>query len=320
MNEPLATIKRNLFFDEEFPLAVICSCDSSRKINDSIRFRREFWKIAFIAAGDGELLLGRAAYPIQPGTVMLIHPGARTTYRMKQDSIVVYNIVFDPKIIFRELKELPDKFRFFSIFDADFRQEEKQEAACCYVHAASHAAGQTVKALYREYEKNQSNRNAMLKLKLLELLILLSREGEKNLRMLRHEAIVDYVDRMLEEHFREPLSVANLAASVGVTPNHLSRVYRAVRQGGIAARLKMLRLTAATQELKRGNRSIFAIANRCGFNDLSYFHRAFFATFHCTPGEYRNEPVSCKKKETGVSYKKTMSGKGVRLRTPREGN
>ena len=48
-----------------------------------------------------------------------------------------------------------------------------------------------------------------------------------------------------------------------------------------------LKLKNAAQELIGTDHSVTAIAYACGFNNLAYFHTAFSARYHTTPGKYR---------------------------------
>lgn len=68
---------------------------------------------------------------------------------------------------------------------------------------------------------------------------------------------------------------------------HVSRSMR--RFYGISPReyILTLKLKNAAQELIGTDHSVTAIAYACGFNNLAYFHTAFSARYHTTPGKYR---------------------------------
>ena len=51
--------------------------------------------------------------------------------------------------------------------------------------------------------------------------------------------------------------------------------------------MKEYRLNAAAEALHATDDTILNIAGQCGFENLSYFNRAFKAHFGMTPREYR---------------------------------
>ena len=53
--------------------------------------------------------------------------------------------------------------------------------------------------------------------------------------------------------------------------------------------LNEYRLNAAAEALQATDETVLTIASRCGFENLSYFNRAFKAHFGMTPREYRKK-------------------------------
>ena len=90
----------------------------------------------------------------------------------------------------------------------------------------------------------------------------------------------------LNDHFREALSLASVAAAFGFTPSHLSRLFRSAVGVGFHQYLTMIRLREAVLHLSRGAAVDFC-AFESGFNSTRTFYRAFENEFGCTPGEYR---------------------------------
>ena len=53
--------------------------------------------------------------------------------------------------------------------------------------------------------------------------------------------------------------------------------------------LNSYRLFQASVMLLSGADSVTAVAQSCGFDNLSYFNRLFRKKYGCTPGEYRKK-------------------------------
>ncbi len=284
MKPQVYVYRRQSFFAEEFPFSIRHVVNRSEEFNDRKRFRREFWKITYILDGKGRIILDNAEFPVHPKSVFLVHPGALTTFRMESAALDLYNLVFDPSLIEHELAELKDNFQFFSIFSASFPQGD---CASLYIQEAEPGIESLVKSMEREFEAQKSNYQALLKWKLMELLVLLLRKGEQKIRTRDPQRIIEYVNNMLGKYYREDIQPARLAASIGITVNHLCRLYKKHTGSTISERLREIRLEAAAVALLNSSRSISEIAFESGYNDLSYFYRSFSGFYDCNPGEYR---------------------------------
>lgn len=97
------------------------------------------------------------------------------------------------------------------------------------------------------------------------------------------EAACAYLVRRLGQ----PVDVADAANAVGISREHLTRLFR--RRLGLApaAWLRRERLHQAELLLRGGTQPIAAIAQRCGFATASHFVHAFRKRFGTTPGRLR---------------------------------
>ena len=94
---------------------------------------------------------------------------------------------------------------------------------------------------------------------------------------------------ILYDEFPNPFSLSSIAHRVGVHPVHLARSF--VRQHGVSmgAYLRRVRVSRATEELIRGDRSLSQIAAQTGFSDQSHMGRIFKAATGTTPGDFRSK-------------------------------
>jgi AraC-like DNA-binding protein len=102
-----------------------------------------------------------------------------------------------------------------------------------------------------------------------------------------HRQVAAVAEAYLREHFREPLTVAQIAAAVGVSPSHLHRIFRAETGVTLVNRVHRLRLEAAAQRLRETDQTVLAIAHEVGFTSQSHLTRLFSRHFGCAPGRYR---------------------------------
>lgn len=85
-----------------------------------------------------------------------------------------------------------------------------------------------------------------------------------------------------------PLSLGELAAAAGVSPGHLSRLFRAEYSVGPVAAMELVRLARAATLLQRSNLTVAAVANACGFSSPFHFSRRFRAVYDVPPRTYRS--------------------------------
>ena len=92
----------------------------------------------------------------------------------------------------------------------------------------------------------------------------------------------------IEANLSEPLSLAQLAELVNLSPWHFARLFRVSFGEPPHSFVLRRRLEVAQQKLQSGDDKILAIALESGFGDQSQFTRAFRRRFGVTPGQYRN--------------------------------
>lgn len=108
--------------------------------------------------------------------------------------------------------------------------------------------------------------------------------SEKSLRDTRRiKEMLQYI----QEYYSEPLSVADIARSAAVSESECLRCFRAMIGAAPIQYVKQLRIQKAAELLQFTDRKIAEIGAACGFQEMSYFAKAFRELKGCTPSEYR---------------------------------
>jgi len=130
-------------------------------------------------------------------------------------------------------------------------------------------------------------RNALSQLVLLLCLHLSPTEpaviGTGSRNVLRIKSMLSWI----HSHFDAEVTTADIAASASVSESECLRCFRATIGTTPIQYLKQYRLRQAAKLLAETQEKISDIAVSCGFQDMSYFTRAFRKTMHCTPTQYR---------------------------------
>jgi len=93
--------------------------------------------------------------------------------------------------------------------------------------------------------------------------------------------------RIIENEFASPLSLARIAAEVGVHPVHLARQFRAAHGCTVGEYIRLVRVTFARQQLTASDQPIAEIAIDAGFADQSHLSKSFRRVTGESPAAYR---------------------------------
>ena len=115
----------------------------------------------------------------------------------------------------------------------------------------------------------------------------------------------------LVEHCREHgLSLEEVAALVGLSASHLSRVFKEQTGENFVDYLTRLRVNAAAQLLRQTRASIGQVALAVGYADPNYLSRIFHRWTSLTPREYRESAADAAKKSASFPAKQARGDPG----------
>lgn len=93
---------------------------------------------------------------------------------------------------------------------------------------------------------------------------------------------------LLQQRFREPLTLVDVADFVDVHPVSLARAFRRAYHCTVGEYVRKLRIESACQKLLTSDAPMVEIAFSAGFSEQSHFCRTFKRLTGLTPSEYRS--------------------------------
>lgn len=102
-----------------------------------------------------------------------------------------------------------------------------------------------------------------------------------------HDELVLEAQQWMHEHIGEKLSLAALAARLGLSERSLNRRFHQATGLGPLAWLQQLRISQAKDLLRQSNLPISEVAWQVGITDASHFGRLFRSQVGMTPTRYR---------------------------------
>ncbi len=100
---------------------------------------------------------------------------------------------------------------------------------------------------------------------------------------LQIKRIINYI----ETHYSEKITLEALSDYAGISTYHLAHMFKKCTGQSPIEYINHYRLSMAANKLMETNDQIIGIAIDTGFNNISYFNRAFKKRFGVTPKEYR---------------------------------
>ncbi|GIP34123.1 response regulator [Paenibacillus sp. J2TS4] len=100
--------------------------------------------------------------------------------------------------------------------------------------------------------------------------------------------MIAIINRYIEQHLNQALSLDCLADQVGLHPAYLSRIYKQATGRRLSDYIKEIRIGKAKELLADDRLRIHEVAARVGFETSYYFSKVFKKEMSCTPQEFRD--------------------------------
>lgn len=110
----------------------------------------------------------------------------------------------------------------------------------------------------------------------------------------RADNAIDYIQKFIEDHLSEDLSLVRLAEQVYLNPSYLSRIYKQVMGTNLSDFIDNARIKKAKELLERENIKIYEVAKMVGYETAASFTRFFRKISGVSPQEYHEASLSSK--------------------------
>jgi AraC family transcriptional regulator, transcriptional activator of pobA len=260
--------------------------------NDDHAHAHDFLVLAYFERGGGSFRLGHREWPLSTGDAFVIAPGEVVRFSDHDHRTAEgWCVFFPPGII---ASEAPGGSLGWGAHPLLFRFAGRAAdgAQRLPVPAGERAAwSQHVKAIERELHEPRDG-SAEAALAHLTLLLVsaarISVDIGQDFR-LRSEPLMAAVFEFIEEHYHEPISLATIAAEVGLTPGHLTTVVRRKTGRSVQRWITERRMAEARKLLRETDLTIETVAARTGYRQPSFFIKHFRRDHTVTPAAWRHQ-------------------------------
>lgn len=226
----------------------------------------DFYELGYVVEGEARHVVNGVEETLRPGSAFLLSPADfHEIVPTSRGPLACFNVVIGPAVIERILDALVPPGADWSPWSTDDLSDFEPDFECLEREGASAAPGRDVLT------------NAALTCIVVELA---RRSGALEPPKIDAGggAARDDVRRavaFVERHFREPLTLADVAAVAHLSPNYFSERFRSTTGTPFQTYLQNRRLQFGRSLLAATDLSVADVCHASGFNSLSHFGRAY---------------------------------------------
>lgn len=274
--------------DEEFPFFIQYG---GHEEDMDLHMHADFSELVIVLNGHATHLVNNEESFIKKGNVFVINGGTPHAYKSPYD-FKICNIMYKAdmlRLAGPDLRSL-NGYQALFVLEPFYRSITTYKAKLNLPIASLEHVASVIASMIKEYEEKLQGYQTMLASNFMELVVYLSRHYEDQEKgvdnSLMHLAnAISYI----EDHYREPVTLEEIAAKSDISVRHLNRIFRAYYQTTPMTYIQRLRLEQACTLLRETRHSITEISYICGFNDSNYLTRQFKKTYGLSPKAFRNQ-------------------------------
>ena len=243
-------------------------------------------EIIYIKKGHGYVTVDFKQYKVSGGTIVLILPGQLHSIEQFDDLSMEYeNIIFNVNMLLPRTEDASSTEFLRPLLNGQLTVPSVYSIVSEHYDALSaciDACDEICKTKPLGYE-------LYLKGKLFEFFYILSNRcrNEKNPRTAKSLDKLRIVLKLVENSYMHKITIAEVADRIDFSESHFMRYFKENMGTSFVDYLRDYRLTMAARLLQVTDNTILTISEEVGFENLSYFNRAFKKKYGMTPREYR---------------------------------
>ena len=263
-----------------------------------------FYEMVYVRTGftlhscEGEIEM------LSAGNLFFIRPGEVHAY-INAQQVKLYNCIFHSDALgdmLSELSELPGLRELFLVDGGDpadaadmdgARPEGMMQSRILRLDVGERRNIETMlEGIMREYDVRDTGWESSVKARLVLFLVRYSRlyAAQREKRRDGSDDYYGYIYKVLEyvnEHYCEDITMTELSAVTGLSPDYMARRFKAVMYMSPSEYVRKFRIAKAMEFLCNTSLSIAEIAAQTGFSDVSLFSRVFKTAVGLPPASYR---------------------------------
>lgn len=247
-------------------------------------------ELGIIVSGSAVVEAGSAKYQVHAGEGFFINSNVLHAAVASDDSVCeIHSVVFHPRAVSGGTDNV-----IWQKYVKPLVENQAESGIHLIPDTVWHkqALGD-IDTVWRLAEKEDFGFEVYIRNALSDILAMLSEHqsgaGKKSFgKEQRDNARIKEMLTFIQANYDRELTVEEIASACAISTSECIRCFRATISTTPIAYLKSYRLQQAALKLQLSTDKISVIAESCGFQEMSYFAKAFKEVYGCTPSEYRN--------------------------------
>ena len=242
----------------------------------------------FVSSGETVVSAGARRFKLSKGQGFFINAGAlHAAYGIRGSNCRYHSLVFHPRLVGGDADSI-----FWQTYLHPLISSGLRSAALDGSQPWHGAALDQIERAWQEGAAGAPGYEFRVRAALSELVFILvshlpSGDYHPSEKLKRDGKRIKQMLQYIQLHFSEPVTVSDIAGSALISESECLRCFRSIIGVPPIQYVKRYRVHRAAELLKSTEQGIAEIGDRCGFQDTSYFIRAFREIKGITPGEYR---------------------------------
>lgn len=254
-----------------------------------LHWHRELEMIV-IKKGRGYVSVDLHRRPVCAGDFILILPGQLHSIEQEENFIMEYeNIILKPELLISGDNDLCAIQYLIPLINQDIPTETFLTPALSYYESLAGCIRQIDLLCDTRPDGYQMAVKGFLMLFFFSLITNSSEKKTSSAMQTKSLKKMKTILKYVEEHYSEPISIEDMAAISYYSKSHFMKFFKSHMGMGFIEYLNDYRLTMAERILQSREDSVLNVAQSCGFDNLSYFHRLFKRKYGVAPGRWRKE-------------------------------
>ena len=252
----------------------------------------DFLVLVYFERGGGSMSLGERTWPVEAGDAYVIAPGEVVGVgddANGREEAEGWAVFFPPAVLGSEAPGTFLSWRAHPLLFPFVRGAAGGAQRLKVPPAERHSWSERLSILDLELRRRQDGYREAVLAHLTLLLVGLSRlatDVAGDLR-LKDEPLLAGVFGFIEEHYRESISLKDVARSVSLSPGHLTTVVRRKTGRTVLEWIAELRMAQGRRLLVETDLSVEEVGRRVGYGHPGYFVRSFRRAHGTTPLGWR---------------------------------
>lgn len=237
----------------------------------------QFLSVLLFERGTGWYRLGERNIAVYPGTIILVPPSELHNWDAVHD-LTGWLLFFMPDALYAAHARNAPSLWWHDPLLATFNHQAPHVGTSLVIGVDEIPAWSArIQAIHAEVLREQAGFLEAASAHLRLLLVDLMRRAQQHTQhhQPRAQPRLNSVFAYIEQAYTQPVSLADVAAAVGLTPGHLTTLVREHTGHTVLQWLQERRMMAARRLLVETDESVERIAAQVGYADVTYFIRLF---------------------------------------------